>query len=168
RGQDRMTPKLMGEYARVLDAGPAIMGTALSSAVPFDPSNFADLLIRSAAGGAPVTAKFVSVGPRFTAVYGVRVLAGRPFSTAFGGDTEVTGGSRNVLINSALARRFGYSGMEAIGQILTEGPERFQVIGVVDNAIFDGLREPVQPMVFLDDPGSALFLSIRLQHAQVP
>jgi len=38
----------------------------------------------------------------------------------------------------------------------------------VDDAIFDGLREPVQPMVFLNDPTAALFLSIRLRHGQIP
>jgi len=167
RVKDRMTPKLMEAYARVLDAGPAIAGTALSSAVPFDASNFVDLLVHSPAGGDPVTAKFVGVGPRFTAVYGVRVLAGRPFSAAFGKDPEVTAGSRNVLINSALARRLGYSESEAIGKALTEGPARLEVVGVVDDAIFDGLREPVQPMVFLDDPGSAAFVSVHVRHEQI-
>ena len=168
RGEDRMTAGLMAEYARVLDAGPAIAGTTLSSAVPFDPTNFADILVRSPAGGGPLTAKFVSVGPRFTSVYGVRVLAGRPFSAAFGGDTEVTHSSRNVLINSALAHRLGYSPAGAIGKTLSEGQVRLDVVGVVDDAIFDGLREPVQPMVFLNDPTAALFLSIRLRHGQIP
>ena len=168
RAKGTMTPKVMEEYAHVLDAGPAIVGTALSSAVPFDAANFADLLVRSPAGGDPVTAKFVHVGPRFTTVYGVRVLAGRPFSAVFGSDMQVTAGSRNVLINSTLAHRFGYLRAEAVGKTLTEGPVRLQVVGVVDDTIFDGLREPVQPMIYLDDPGSAGFLSIRVRHARIP
>lgn len=163
-----LAPGVMDQYARVLDAGPAIVGTALSSAVPFDPATFVDLLVRSPGGGNPITAKFMRVGPRFTTVYGVRLLAGRAFSEASAGDTGVAAGLRKVLINAALARRFGYSPRKAVGKTLTEGPERLEVIGVAENAIFDGLREAIQPMVFLDDPRSGAFLSIRVRPERLP
>jgi putative ABC transport system permease protein len=167
RGRGTMTPSAMEELSRVVRAGPGIAGTALSSAVPFDPSNFVDLLIRGQGGGSPITAKFVRVDPHFTALYGIRVLAGRAFSPAFGADAGATAGSRNVLINAATARRLGYSPKEALGKTVTEDKLRFQVIGVVNDAMFDGVREPVQPMVFVDDAGTSTFLSIRVRHDRI-
>ena len=163
-----VTRSVMEEYSRVVDTGPGVVGAALSSAVPFDPSTFADLLVGSPGGGDPVTAKFVDIGPRFMTVYQVGILAGRPFAATFGSDEAVSPKSRNVLINAALARRFGYSPQQAVGKTLTEGPERFQVVGVVANAMFDGVRERAQPMVFLDDPGAGTFLSIRVRHERIP
>jgi putative ABC transport system permease protein len=168
RGTRGITPSVMEEYARVIDTGPGIAGAALSTAVPFDPATFADLLVRSPGKGNPITAKFVNVGPGFTTVYRVRIVAGRPFTAAFGSDDAATGEGRNVLINAALARRFGYSPQEAVGKTLTGGPGRLEVVGVVADAIFDGVRELAQPLVFLDDPGAATFLSIRVQHERIP
>lgn len=168
RGTDGIKGSVMEEYARVVAGGPGIAGAALSSAVPFDPSTFADLLVQSPGRGDPITAKFVSVDPRFTAVYRVRVLAGRPFAAIFGSDESAAAQTRNVLINAALARRFGYSPQEALGKTLTEGPQRLQVVGVVENSMFDGVRERAQPMVFLDDPAAGTFLSIRVEHERIP
>lgn len=162
-----ITRSVMEAYARVVDTGPGIMGTALSSAVPFDPSTFVDLLVHSPGAGDPITAKFVHVGPRFTTVYRVRILAGRPFAASSDSDEVATAEGRRVLINAALARRFGYSAQEAVGKTLTAGPERLEVVGVVEDAMFDGVRERAQPMVFLDDPGAGSFLSIRVQHERV-
>ena len=162
-----ITGSVMEEYARVVGAGPGIAGAALSTAVPFDPTTFADLLVQSPGRVNPITAKFVSVGPQFTAVYRVRVLAGRPFAAAFGSDEVASAGTRNVLINAALARRFGYSPQEAVGKTLTEGPARLAVVGVVDDAMFDGVRELAQPMVFLDDAGAGTFLSIRVERQRM-
>lgn len=51
--------------------------------------------------------------------------------------------------------------------VVTEGATRLAVVGVLGNAMFDGLREPVQPMVFLDDPGASSFVSIRVRRDQV-
>jgi len=167
RGQDVMTPSVMEAFSRIVSGGPGIVGSALSSAVPFDPTSFVDLIVRPPGGGSPITAKFVHVDPGFTALYGLRVLAGRPFSARFGADAEVTAGVRNVLINAATARRFGYSPDAALGKMLTEGPTRLDVVGVLDDAVFDSLREPVQPMIFVDDPGAGTFASVRVRPDQV-
>ena len=167
RGQG-ITPGVMEEYARVVSAGPGIAGAAVSSAVPFDPATFIDLLVQQPGKVNPITAKFVRVGPQFTAVYRVPILAGRPFTTAFGSDEVATGGTYNVLINAALARRFGYSPRQAVGKTLTGGPGRLAVVGVVGDSMFDGVHELAQPMAFLDDPGTGTFLSIRMEHTRMP
>jgi putative ABC transport system permease protein len=167
RGSGALTPSAIEQFSRVVAAGPGVVGASLSNAVPFDPSNFANLLVYPPGGGSPITAKFVSTDPYFTTVYGIRVLAGRPFSPAFGKDAGETAGSRNVLINVAMAHRFGYSPQQALGKTLTEDKERFDVVGVVEDSLFDGLREPVQPMVFQDDPGASTFLSIRVRHGRI-
>ncbi|MFZ0497822.1 MAG: ABC transporter permease [Steroidobacteraceae bacterium] len=168
RGTRGIARSVMEEYARVVEAGPGIAGAALSSAVPFDPSTFVDLIVRSPGGGNPITAKFVSVDPGFTTVYRVPIVAGRPFAAAFGSDETTSAESRNVLVNAALAQRFGYSPQEAVGKTLTGGPGRLEVVGVVGDAMFDGVRELAQPMVFLDDPGAGTFLSIRVQPERIP
>jgi len=167
RGKGVMTPAVMQAFSRIVAAGPGIVGSTLSSAVPFDPASFSDLLIRSQEGGSPMTAKFVSVDPGFTALYGVRVLAGRPFSARFGADAAATAGVRNVLINATAAHRLGYSPDAALGKTLTEGPARFEVVGVLDDAVFDTVRERVQPMVFVDDPGAGTFASVRVRPEQI-
>jgi putative ABC transport system permease protein len=167
RGGGALTPDAMEQFSRVVRAGPGVVGASLSNAVPLDPSNFADLLVDAPGTGSPITAKFVSVDPDFTTVYEIRMLAGRPFSRAFGQDAVESAGSHNVLINGSMAYRLGYSPQGALGKILTEGTERFDVIGVVEDSLFDGLRDPVQPMVFLDDPGKSAFLSIRVRHDRI-
>ena len=105
-----------------------------------------------------------SVDPGFFNVYGVRLLAGRDFTTTYPDLTP----PRQVIINRALLQALGYArSQDAIGRILTlarrPSEDGMHIIGVVDNIRLANIRDAAPPMIF--DNQSAYFsrLSVRLR-----
>jgi predicted permease len=129
------------------------------------------------------------VSPEYFAVLRIPVLRGRVWN-----QTENFNGARVAVINRTLAQRFFPNG-DAIGHSvkvpdLEERPPELllaphmtdswlQIIGIVDDARNDGLRDPVKPAIFLpytlsmwrttqilvrsDVPPSALLHAVRAQ-----
>ena len=105
------------------------------------------------------------VTPEYFATMGMTLLAGRSFN-AF--DREPTNPKR-VIVNQAFARRFfpgrnpigqrfGYVGKDGLAQASNE------IIGVVSDAKYRSLREPIPPTVFnsaLDGFDSGFVLHVR-------
>ncbi len=82
----------------------------------------------------------------YLSVMGMKLLTGRDF-----GPDYQDGANRSVIINQAMARDFGWTPTEALGQELTgysrNGPQP-KVIGVVNDFNFRPLKEDIQPQMF--------------------
>lgn len=84
-----------------------------------------------------------SIDTSFIQTMGVRLVAGENFN-----DTMTNPELRSVIVNQAAARTFGWSG-SSIGQILRGGDGNdYRVVGVVENARFQGAQHTVEPLVF--------------------
>ncbi len=90
----------------------------------------------------------------FTEVYGLTLVAGRPFNNKIQSDTYEA-----FIINESGARAFGWSTPEeALGKELWE--RRYPVIGVVKDFHWWGLQREIEPMIMRVVPD--LFRSITL------
>ena len=105
-------------------------------------------------GQQPSTADFLNtnrhvVSPEYFDTMGIRLVAGRNFT----GAEDPKAKPRNVLVNQAFVRRF-FPYIDPLGQRFGAGrPQRvvdgmFEIIGVVSDAKYRSLREPLMPTVY--------------------
>lgn len=106
------------------------------------------------AGQRPSTADFLNtnlnvVSPEYFATMGMRLVAGRDFTGA--DDPEAKPGK--VVVNQAFVRRF-FPNVDPLGQRFGAGPPQrvvdamFEIIGVVSDAKYRSMREPMMPAVY--------------------
>jgi putative ABC transport system permease protein len=116
-----------------------------------------DLLGKPAASPEAQTARVEFVGPGYFSTLHIPLLEGRIWNSA-----EVSHGALLVLVNQSFARRY-YPGGDVIGHSvklsnLSNHPPRtftapgadgwLQVIGVVGDALNNGLEKPAEPAIF--------------------
>lgn len=114
-------------------------------------ANNTNMPLPGVAGPGP-SLTWVRVSPRFFETHGARLLAGRWFDDAHGGDDVVErkpGDTTNIVINrrALSALRFA-SPQDAVGR--TVGGDRPRtIIGVVDDLRFDTPRNPMPPTYYI-------------------
>jgi putative ABC transport system permease protein len=169
-GAEPLTPSARDSLAQTLAADPAIAGVAGSRMVPFD-GGILVAPVRLPDGIEQFTVRNVNIEPDFLRVYGMKLLAGRNLSRVRGEDvfpdrdTKDTNPSANVLITATAARLFGYSVVGAVGQSIFYGPKKIHctIVGVVGDTNFDGLKKPMQPIIYFYYPKGLGSLSIRIK-----
>lgn len=89
------------------------------------------------------------LGTGFLDMYGLKIIAGRDFDESV--QEEIKSG---VLLNAAAVKALGWELEESIGKSLSflpggaSEPEQIRVIGVIADAHFESLYDPVLPSVF--------------------
>jgi predicted permease len=110
------------------------------------------------------------VTPGYFATMGMRLLAGREFDWF---DRDASGTPRKVIVNQTFARKF-FPGLSPLGrrfggaELNGIASHDFEIIGVVTDAKYRSLREPVPPTVYnpvVDGFDSAFTLYVRTEHA---
>jgi predicted permease len=105
-------------------------------------------------GQQPSTADFLStnlnvVSPEYFATMGIPVVAGRDFTSADDPDIKPA----KVMVNRAFVRRF-FPDVDPLSQRFGAGPPHrvvgpmFEIIGVVGDAKYRSMREPMMPTVY--------------------
>jgi predicted permease len=105
-------------------------------------------------GQSPLTADFLStnvnvVSPEYFATMSIPLVAGRDFTSA--DDPRAKPGK--VVVNQAFVRRF-FPNVDPLGQRFGAGPPQrvvgpmFEIIGVVSDAKYRSMREPMMPAVY--------------------
>jgi predicted permease len=105
-------------------------------------------------GQRPSTADFLNtnlnvVSSEYFDTMGIRLVAGRDFTS--GGDPIAK--PRKVVVNQAFVRRF-FPNTDPLGQGFGAGPPQrvadrmFEIMGVVSDAKYRSMREPMMPMVY--------------------
>ena len=170
RGANYMTPDALKSFAQALNTNPEITGVALSNAVPFDLFNVSNGSIHLQGEAQNFSAHIANISPEFPKLYDIRLLAGRFLSTSYGEDVtsqSTSDGNLNVLINAETAHRFGYAPKDAIGKMIVFFGGSARVVGVVADAKIDGMKDPVLPTVYLDDPKRNTLISIRIRGSRI-
>ena len=164
-----LNPGAREQVARLLTTGPGVTGTALSNAVPFDTGWTNNMVVHADGQTQNVSIHLVKAGPEFPSLYGMRLLAGRLLSRDRGQDLSPDWSKgKNVLINAQAARRFGFSAEQAVGKTIDMGTIRLTVVGVLNDALKEGLRNPVWPAVFLIDPADYYYLTVKVRGGRLP
>ena len=174
-------------YQRLLAATertPGVRSASLASITPLSGSRWNDDFTVEGYQLQPSDKKYVdmnAVGPRYFETMGIPLLSGREFrdedSPATSEDPperlEVGGqspesGPRFAIVNESFAKRF-FAGRNPLGLhvCLDEkyDPARaYEIVGVVGDAHYFGLREPAEPMIYTPiwkTPASGRVLCIR-------
>jgi putative ABC transport system permease protein len=179
RGITALAPPATESFAQALRSNPKIAEVAFSNGVPFDLFNVSNIPIQIQGQPQSFTAHILDIGPEYPPLYGMRLLAGRLLSSAHGADAFISYPffsshpasdpdlGRNVLINEEAAHRFGYTADEVVGKTIVGGNHALVTIaGVLGNSMIDGLKESVQPALYVDYPQSYTLLSIRIHAGQ--
>jgi putative ABC transport system permease protein len=159
-------------FTQRLKANPDILDVAMIGAPPFNPGRWS------------TTAHLVGrpdfedieervIGANAVQFLGMKLVTGRLLSDKRAQDQVDTSGkaldgTHNVLIDVAGAARLGLKPEQAPGKIVLFGTTRYQIVGVLANAKFDGAREPPRPSVYLYDPNYRGLLMVRIRADAVP
>lgn len=143
-----------------------VTSVAASSSVPGGDNSDAHSKIENSQGEMQIaTLDVYRVDFDFIPQYGLKVMAGRPFSKEFASDS-----TKALVINEATVKLLGYTSPEqAIGKKFSQWDREGTIIGVVKDFNFKSLRESVRPLTFrLLDPWNGEWLSIKLNGNHVP
>src|SRR6185436_1471567 len=149
---------------------PWVESASLGSVVPL--SGEGDQTQARVDGAPPEEAKSVAffvVAPHYFRTLGIPIARGREFT-----DSDTASSPPAVLINETLARRFWPRGDAAGSRLRLSGQKNaLEVVGVVADSRFSGLRDDTPPTVFIvqaqaaaldfADVGSTLTLFVRTE-----
>jgi putative ABC transport system permease protein len=176
-GGESLTSSARESFAQALRINPAILGVASTSILPFSGSESNSFVERVGEPQSRVLVRTMDISPDFPSLYDMRLLAGRLLSDERGEDRLLTGAhidmkdgkneGRNILINLAAARQFGYSSTKAIGKVIVLDGSHVTIVGVLGDSKIDGLKMPVQPTVFGYYPDENTVVSVRIRGDRV-
>jgi putative ABC transport system permease protein len=166
-GQARVD--LFERFARAAAAVPGVATAAASFTTPVASAGWNTGIV--VPDGSPLTRRerlswVNSVTPGWFDTLGLRLIAGRDF-----GAGDRIGAPPVAIVNRAFERRF-LSGATALGQIVRRAPPAppvaYQVVGIVDDAVYRSLRAPMEPTIYLplaqtDESGPSIAISVRTQ-----
>jgi putative ABC transport system permease protein len=102
----------------------------------------------------------LGVDDDFITGYGLRVLAGRPFSRQYGD-------RKAVILNESAVRVLGIASPQAaIGELLSGGQgnmDSLEVVGVVADYHNEGLQKAIQPLILLPNRNTRHYYSVKIQ-----
>jgi len=162
-------PALFDRIVEAVRRVPGVRAAAVGRMVPVDTSGMVVTLDRSRDARARAV-DFNPVGPGFYAALGTPLLEGREF------DARDTAGAPAVaIVNRTLALR-EWRGQQVVGRVLHDvGPMRgpLTIVGIVDDARFRSLRDPVRPMISVpfaqfSRPSSSIFVRTNPAPASSP
>jgi predicted permease len=94
----------------------------------------------------PVLAYFLNVSPGWIGAMKIPLLDGRDFRA---GDASHTGLEPGVaIVSETFAKQF-FNGESPLGKLFAKGRNRYQVVGLVRDAPYRSLREPLLPVAYV-------------------
>ncbi|MGH8199526.1 MAG: ABC transporter permease [Steroidobacteraceae bacterium] len=174
-GTRQLTGEKQKAFAQALRTDPGVAAVGLSSYTPFS-SGQSNSDIQVPGRARLFTMNTTIIGPDYSLVYAIPVVAGRLLSAdrgadclhsvGIGGDSLNEG--RDVLLNAAAARRLGFSPHQAVGQTILYNHNHLRIVGVLADAKVQGALQPVAPMVYVYVPDYAMNISVRLRPGRIP
>ncbi|MBS1921287.1 MAG: ABC transporter permease [Bacteroidetes bacterium] len=104
----------------------------------------------------------VGVSPEYISTMGMQLVQGRDFNK------DIKSDSNNIIINETLARMLGKS--DVVGSLVTRnnGMEKYTIVGVIKNFIYNSMYSPAAPLIMYSDTSGANVLSVRFtQNADI-
>lgn len=157
-GIDSTFKTRMKAFKNELKKNPFIKEVAVSTSIPGEP-------VRWNAGGIKLVSEDESKQKQYRVIgtdydyakaYGLKLIAGRLFSEAFGTDDKA------VLFNKKGIEQLGFTNPEeALNKKIDFWGQQYSIIGVTDNFHQQSLREDFEPLIFRLIPGINGFLSVK-------
>lgn len=102
-----------------------------------------------------VSAQKWRVDEDYIATLHMKIVAGRDFMHNLASDAG------SAVINQAMARRMGLS--KPVGMRITNGNQKFTVIGVVEDFNYESMKGGVEPLCLVIEGGATSIMSVRLK-----
>jgi putative ABC transport system permease protein len=144
-----------------LSADPGVLKLALCGEKAL-PGQFADFDVMTYRANGMLVNKGVndiSVDENYLSLLGVSVIAGSGFQPA-----KDSNARHQVIVTELFARQAGWE--HPIGQTITEGDDKVEVVGVVKDFHFNSLHHPVAPMVIFQAPDEPAYLMVKVANHQ--
>jgi predicted permease len=139
--QRAQSPETWNQLAQHLRAVPGVETVAISGWPLLGGGDWNGFVSVNGAPPGPVLAHFLSVSPGWIDAMKIPFLDGRDFRR-----TDTSPGA--AIINEAFVSQF-LNGENPIGQSFAKGSDRYQVIGVVRNAPYRNMRDPIVPVAYV-------------------
>ena len=141
---------LWGQVAERLRMVPGVEASALCEWPLMTGGSWNGFISVDGAAPGPVASYFLSVSPQWRAMMKIPLLQGRDFRA---GDTQ----PGSALVNEAFVRQYRITGTP-VGRpfdvVLNEGHRvHYQIVGVVGNARYRDMREPMRPTAYFPFDG---------------
>ena len=161
----------VGTFERLREAAagvPGVDGAAASFTTPIGPAGWNTRIVvppGSSLGPRQRMSWINAVSGDWFRTYGIRLSAGRDFRAADG-----AGAPKVAVVNRTFANRFLQPGSPVGQRVSDEGPagegSTYEVIGVVEDAVYRSLRAQMEPTLYLplgqwDRPASEIAIGIR-------
>jgi putative ABC transport system permease protein len=149
-------------FKEELKSLPGIKGAATSWRVPGGELGRTFNVRRAGAGDEQkFTMRHIGVDYDFMNVYGIKILAGRNFTSA--DHNPDFGKLRNTIINNSAAKLLGFKLPEdAIGKRIMRHTREWDVIGVVADYHQKSLRYPLEPILFIPAYSTNSSISVKV------
>jgi predicted permease len=153
-------PALYDELQRRLEALPGVTRVSYANGVLLDGSLWSSQVhIEGTPENAQVRTNMLAVGPDYFATMHIPVVGGRTLAA-----TPARSMPAVAMVNEAFVRRY-LEGRNPIGLELKggsdENPLDREIIGVVGDARYAGLRESVDPTTYVPMSGDRVFFEVR-------
>jgi putative ABC transport system permease protein len=157
-GVDSTFMQKMTSFKEELKGESYIGEVAISTAIPGEPVGWN-------AGGIKLVGqdeskqnqyRVIGVDYDYLKLYGLKVIAGRPFSKGFGAD------DKTVIFNKKATEQLGFNKPEeALGKMIDFWGKQYTIVGVTDNFHQQSLREAFEPLIFRLIPDVNGYLSVK-------
>jgi len=144
---------------------PNVLSVAISHGLPGVGSANAHSAFENRQGEMqPLNLNMYDVDYDFIPVYKMKIIAGRPFSTAFPTDS-----TKATVINEATVKLLGYtSPNDAIGKKFSQWGRDGKIIGVVKDFHYRSLQENVEPLNMRINPSNARIFTLKIASKNIP
>jgi predicted permease len=153
-------PGLYDELQRRLEALPGVTSVSYANDILLDGGLWSTQVhIQGSPENAQVETNMLAVGPDYFATMHIPVVNGRALSAS-----DMRSKLNVVLVNETFVRRY-LEGKNPIGMRLQgssdQNPANREIVGVVDDAKYDELRESVAPTTYVPMTGGRVYFEVR-------
>ena len=96
-----------------------------------------------------------TTSPQYLSTMGMQLAAGRNFHEA------ATDDSTSIIINESFAHLI--SKTSAVGTLISQGQQKYRVIGVVKDFVYNNMYQTAAPLILYCYPGGTSYLCVRLK-----
>lgn len=152
-------------YRQSLSVIPGIGSTTMSSGVPGGGVGNAYSEIENKNGVMQITGLDIyGVDFDFIPQYGLKMIAGRPFSSDYGSDS-----TQAMVVNEAAVKLLGFqSPQDVIGKRFDQWGRQGKIIGVVQDFNYQTLEQNIKPLSFRLDTRGANLISVKTTVGDIP
>jgi putative ABC transport system permease protein len=136
----------------------SVRGVTVSTSIPGEPVrwNAGGIKLVGTAESTQKQYRVIGVDYDYMKLYGIRLVAGRPFSKEFGSDDKA------VLFNQKGFEQLGLNKPEeAVGKKIDFWGEQYTIVGITENFHQQSLRENFEPLIFRLIPDVRGYLSVK-------